>query len=240
MLESLANTPLPTIFVVCGIGFIFIAIGGQFGAHIVANRVKPLSALIIGVLFTILGISLYVLDQNDDSSASKSTENKVIIEKSVKKVRPFTSCAIVKGIRFDDNTINEVIDIQEKLHGSYGRNRKKLAIGIYPLEEIKLPIRFLARKPEEIKFQPLESEKEMSAAEILEKHPAGKEYSPLLAGKIKFPLFIDGKKQILSMPPIINSELTGKISEKTREVFIECSGFDFEILEKCLNIIDIT
>ena len=39
------------------------------------------------------------------------------------------------------------------------------------------------------------------------------------------------------MPPIINSELTGKITQKTKDVFIECSGFDLRILQKCLNII---
>jgi len=39
------------------------------------------------------------------------------------------------------------------------------------------------------------------------------------------------------MPPIINSHLTGKITEQTKEVFVECSGFDFEICKKCLNII---
>jgi phenylalanyl-tRNA synthetase beta chain len=39
------------------------------------------------------------------------------------------------------------------------------------------------------------------------------------------------------MPPIINSHLTGKISEKTQDVFIECSGFDYRVLSKCLNII---
>ena len=39
------------------------------------------------------------------------------------------------------------------------------------------------------------------------------------------------------MPPIINSHQTGKITNETKEVFIECSGFDFEILKKCLNII---
>jgi len=39
------------------------------------------------------------------------------------------------------------------------------------------------------------------------------------------------------MPPIINSHATGKITEETKDVFIECSGFDFEILKKCLNII---
>lgn len=39
------------------------------------------------------------------------------------------------------------------------------------------------------------------------------------------------------MPPIINSHETGKITEKTKDIFIECSGFDFNILNKCLNII---
>jgi phenylalanyl-tRNA synthetase beta chain len=39
------------------------------------------------------------------------------------------------------------------------------------------------------------------------------------------------------MPPIINSHKTGKISEETKEVFIECSGFDFNTCNICLNII---
>ena len=39
-----------------------------------------------------------------------------------------------------------VIDVQEKLHATIGRNRKKAAIGIYPLEKISLPIKFEARK----------------------------------------------------------------------------------------------
>jgi phenylalanyl-tRNA synthetase beta chain len=39
------------------------------------------------------------------------------------------------------------------------------------------------------------------------------------------------------MPPIINSQLTGKVTEETKDVFIECSGFDFIILKKCLNIL---
>jgi phenylalanyl-tRNA synthetase beta chain len=39
------------------------------------------------------------------------------------------------------------------------------------------------------------------------------------------------------MPPIINSQLTGKVDEKTKDIFIECSGFDLELLKKCLNIL---
>jgi len=161
----------------------------------------------------------------------------VIIDSSVKKVRPYTACAIVKGLKLNDEKIKEIIDIQEKLHTTLGRKRAKAAIGIYPLEKIKLPITFTAVEPDKIKFIPLESEREMSGLQILERHPAGREYAHLLTGKAKFPIFIDDSKNILSMPPIINSQMTGKINEETKDVFVECSGFDFETLKKCLNII---
>jgi phenylalanyl-tRNA synthetase beta chain len=161
----------------------------------------------------------------------------VIIDKSVKVVRPHTVCAIVKGLRFDDERIKEVVDIQEKLHNSVGRKRKKIAIGIYPLDKITLPIRFIAKKPEDIKFLPLESKKEMTGRQILRGHPAGREYAHLLEDADVFPIFIDAKEEILSMPPIINSEKTGRIEEKTREIFIECSGHNLVYLKKCLNII---
>ena len=118
-----------------------------------------------------------------------------------------------------------------------GRHRKKIAIGIYPLEKIKMPIRYMAKKPEEIRFHPLEGKKEMTARQILEQHPTGKEYGYLLEGKKLFPIFVDANNQVLSMPPIINSHNVGKISEDTKDVFIECSGFDFSILKKCLNMI---
>ncbi len=169
--------------------------------------------------------------------AAKKSDYKVKIDKSVNEVRPYTACAVVKGIKFDNERIKEVIQIQEKLHISYGRNRRKVAVGIYPFEKIKLPIRFEARKPDEIRFQPLESSELMTANQILTKHPAGKEYAHLLEGKQLYPVFVDANNEILSMPPIINSEKTGKITTKSRDVFIECSGFDFKVLSKCLNII---
>jgi phenylalanyl-tRNA synthetase beta chain len=162
---------------------------------------------------------------------------KVIIDKSVSSVRPYTACAIVKGIKFDDEKIREVIQIQEKLHITYGRNRKKAAIGIYPYEKITPPIRFIAEDPSKIKFRPLEFPKEITGLQILSQHPTGREYGHLLEGKSKFPFFIDANNQVLSMPPIINSHSIGKISEKTTDVFIECSGFDYNVLSKCLNII---
>jgi len=162
---------------------------------------------------------------------------KVIVDSSVKNIRPYTACAIVRGLSLDNEKIKEIIDIQEKLHATIGRKRKKLAIGIYPLEKINLPITFKALVPDKIKFFPLDSDKELSGLEVLQQHPVGKEYSHLLKGKEKFPVFVDSNKNILSMPPIINSNFTGKITEKTKDVFVECSGFDLEVLKKCLNIL---
>ena len=162
---------------------------------------------------------------------------KVIISPSVNQVRPFTACAIVKNLDFTNESIKEIIDLQEKLHSTIGRNRKKVAIGIYPLEKIKLPIRYEALPPDKIIFTPLESDRELSAIQILQKHPTGKEYAHLLSGFQNYPVFLDSNKKILSMPPIINSNETGRIIEDTKEVFIECSGSDLSVLKKTLNII---
>jgi phenylalanyl-tRNA synthetase beta chain len=161
----------------------------------------------------------------------------VTIDNSVSGIRPYTACAIVKELKFDDEKIKEIVEIQEKLHLTIGRKRKKMALGIYPLEKIKLPITFKALEPDKIKFFPLESDREMSGLQILQKHPKGREYASLLAGKAKFPVFIDSGNNFLSMPPIINSQLMGKITPETKDVFVECSGFDFPVLSKCLNII---
>ena len=161
----------------------------------------------------------------------------VNVQASVQEVRPYTACAIVKGLTFNDSSIKQIIDLQEKIHATIGRQRKKLALGIYPLEKIKLPITYEARKPADIKFRPLESEREMTAQEILKRHPTGQAYAHLLEKNTQYPIFIDAKKSILSMPPIINSYETGRITQETKEVFVECSGQDLEILKKTLNII---
>ncbi|MEK6905562.1 MAG: phenylalanine--tRNA ligase subunit beta [Nanoarchaeota archaeon] len=167
----------------------------------------------------------------------KESGQKVIIDPSVKTVRPHTACAIVKGLHFDEENLRQVIQIQEKLHVTYGRNRKKAAIGIYPMEKITFPITYKADTPGKIKFKPLEARREMTAVEILEEHKAGKEYGHLLQGLQKYPFFIDTKGEIISMPPIINSDQTGRVDEETKDVFVECSGFDFEVLSTCLNMI---
>ncbi|HLC46973.1 MAG TPA: phenylalanine--tRNA ligase subunit beta [Candidatus Nanoarchaeia archaeon] len=167
----------------------------------------------------------------------KSSGVSVIVEKSAAEARPFTACALVKGLKLDDEKIKEIIQIQEKLHITYGRQRRKVAIGIYPLEKITFPVKFIALPPEQIRFRPLDSSREMTAKQILIEHTAGKEYGKLLEEKKKFPLFIDSAGKVLSMPPIINAHELGRVEIGTNDLFIECSGFNLPALQTCLNII---
>lgn len=209
--------------------------GDEMEIEIFPNRPDMLSYQgfkrgFLGYLGKKTGLKNYKLNKPDK-------DYKVIVDKSVEKIRPYTVCAIVKGISLNDDKIKELVDIQEKLHFTIGRKRKKMALGIYPLEKIKLPITFKAMEPDKIKFIPLESEREMTGLQILQRHSTGRDYAHLLAKMPLFPIFVDADKQVLSMPPIINSQNTGKITEKTKEMFIECSGFNLEILKKCLNIL---
>ena len=158
-----------------------------------------------------------------------------IDSENLKGVRPHTVCAVVKNLKITDDNLKEIIDVQEKLHSTLARGRTRGAIGIYPLDKITWPIKFTADLPEKISFVPLNEDKEMTGLEILELHDVGKAYAHLLAGKEKYPYFVDDAGEILSMPPIINSEKTGRVSLDTTDVFIECSGSDLSILNQMLN-----
>ncbi len=207
--------------------------GNEINVEIFPNRPDLLSEQGFARAFSsFIGVNKGLKKYDIEKSGEK-----IIIEKSVSKVRPFTSCAIVKNLKFDDEKIREIIQIQEKLHVSYGRNRKKVAIGVYPMEKITFPVTFFGEDPKKVKFQPLEFPREITGLQILSQHPTGRDYGQLLEGLDKFPFFKDAKGGILSMPPIINSHDVGKISEQTTGVFIECSGFDYEVLAKCLNMI---
>ncbi|MAH51704.1 phenylalanine--tRNA ligase subunit beta [Candidatus Pacearchaeota archaeon] len=166
----------------------------------------------------------------------KKSGEKLLVEKSLPKEWPYAIACIVKGIKFDDEKIKEVIDIQEKLGEGVLRKRKKGGIGLYPLEKIKFPIKFVGMNPDEIKFRPLEFPKVITGRQILRQHPTGRDYASICQDWDAFPVFVDDEKTIMSMPPIINSHEVGKISETTSDVFLEATGPNLQVLQKAFNI----
>jgi phenylalanyl-tRNA synthetase beta chain len=53
------------------------------------------------------------------------------VDPSVVDVRPFIAAGMVKGVEMTDELIKSLMDVQEKLHLTLGRNRKKVAIGVH-------------------------------------------------------------------------------------------------------------
>ena len=159
----------------------------------------------------------------------------VEVNSNLKEIRPYTVCAVVKNLKLNELILDDIIEMQEKLHITHGRNRKKCAIGIYPLNKISFPVKYLAQEPDKIRFIPLGFKEPVTGREIIEKHEKGKAYKHLM--KDKYPVFIDSKGEYLSMPPIINSQVTGNVTTNTKDVFIECSGTSFETISQALNIV---
>ncbi len=161
----------------------------------------------------------------------------VKVDRKLKGIRPLTVCAVVRNLNITPEALSQMIQLQEKISMTFGRNRKEVAIGVYDLHKIKGPIRFTSVRPDGVRFVPLEFSEPMTPAEILKKHPKGKEHGHLLRGLSQYPIFIDAAGEILSLPPIINSDHTGKVTSATKDVFIECSGFNFKFLLPALSTI---
>ncbi|MBI4150113.1 phenylalanine--tRNA ligase subunit beta [Candidatus Woesearchaeota archaeon] len=166
----------------------------------------------------------------------KKSGFKVIVDPSV-SMRPYTVCALVKNLTFTDERVREIMQVQEKLATTHGRNRKKSAYGIYPADTITFPIQYIAKDPTKIKFKPLGFHQEILASEVLERHPKGREYRHITEGWKKYPFFIDAKDKVMCMLPFTNSNDTGKVDLHTKNVFIECSGIDLQNIQVALNII---
>jgi len=150
--------------------------------------------------------------------------------------RPYVLLATVHGLSLDDEAIAQVMQLQEKLHATYGRDRRKVSIGVYDLSKVSFPVRYVEADPERVSFAPLDFEEEMSLREILERHPKGIQYAHILAGKERYPLLVDGRGRVLSMPPIVNSEET-RVTESTRDVLVDVTATDKKAAEEVLAVV---
>ena len=160
----------------------------------------------------------------------------IYVDESVEQVRPFIYGCVIRNIEFNDKSIASLMDLQEKLHFSIGKERKKMAIGVHDFDKVVPPFTYKGVNPNEIKFVPLASNEEMNLNEILEKHEKGKAYAHLLKGKKRYPIIVDKNENVLSFPPIINGQLTA-VTEETKNIFIDVTGIEEKAVLHAMNII---
>lgn len=76
-IQILQKTPVPNILVITGVVFIFLAIVGQFIGQITVNPDRQKWAGIVGVVFLLLGISLYIVPNVKTEDATGASPNSI-------------------------------------------------------------------------------------------------------------------------------------------------------------------
>ncbi|MBI2175888.1 phenylalanine--tRNA ligase subunit beta [Candidatus Woesearchaeota archaeon] len=166
----------------------------------------------------------------------KSSSYKVIVDSSVKHVRPYIAAFVAKGRKLDDYLLKQIIQMQEKFCEGYGRRRQKVSIGLYAYKKITFPVHYKAVEPSSARFTPLEYDRLLNLRQILELHPKGRQYAWILRDAAKYPLLEDDKGEILSFPPIINSSSTGRLEVGDSDMLFEATGTDEESVNLAANI----
>ncbi len=150
-------------------------------------------------------------------------------------LRPIAAFGVVEDLELDDEAVSQIMNLQEKLHATYCRNRVKASIGVYDLDKIALPVNYTLADPDSTYFTPLGEKRSMSLREIISETEKGRAYGHVISGWEKYPLIIDSSGVALSMPPIINSDET-KVTSETKRVLIDSTGVD---LKTVLNMVTI-
>ena len=161
---------------------------------------------------------------------------KIMVDHHVKHIRPiilFFVAAQNKNI--NDFLLDQLISIQEDLHNGIARGRKKASIGIHDLDTIKFPLIYSTKSSKE-SFIPLDQNGPLTFKEILSTTDVGKKYGNLLNKHIRYPALNDNNNQIISFPPIINSNKT-KVTNKSRNLLIEITGINLETCKSILAIL---
>ena len=165
---------------------------------------------------------------------ANNKEINIIVQKNLENIRPYIGGAYIEGLEINEKFFESLIQLQEKLHNTIGRKRKKIAVGIHDIKNAKAPFRYFAANFDEVKFKPLGFDQEMDLQQILKEHPKGIEYSHLI--KEKCPILADSEGNVLSFPPIINGEFS-KLKIGSRKIFIDCTGTDQATIKTALNIL---
>ncbi len=156
------------------------------------------------------------------------------VGRRVLKIRPFISAFVAMGTSFSDDSLADLINFTEKLCETYGRSRKKMAVGLHDLDKISGELTYDAYPDD--KFVRLGGEGEEFFSEVIKNTEKGSKYSDIIENaEGLFPALKDSKGTI-SLIPILNSERT-RTTTKTRNIFVDITGIDGETIDNAADLI---
>lgn len=166
----------------------------------------------------------------------KNSGRRVTVSPEVRELRPYIAALVVENISLGEAGLASLIQFQEKVTYTFGRQRQKIAIGVYDLDQIEGTLEYTAIPQDELNFIPLGTDQPMTGRQILEQHPNGVLFSRTLPQNSQVPVLRDSHK-ILSLPPIINAAGVGEVTPSTRNLFIDVTGITQKTVLEMINIL---
>ncbi|XP_011498436.1 PREDICTED: leucine-rich repeat-containing protein 47-like [Ceratosolen solmsi marchali] len=174
------------------------------------------------------------------------------IMEDVKKVRPFILGCVVKNLTFTEQSFKKFIQLQTRLHENICEKRNAATLATHDFDSLlDGNLIYTAQAPNDIKIKPLMRTKEFTGAELFQQLQTEAEnlrkekkrnvysgihkYLYLLEGKPLYACLLDSSNQVISFPPITNSDIT-KMSIDTKNMFVEVtSALNQQICKKVLD-----
>ena len=179
----------------------------------------------------LLGIKKGIFKTN----IKKEGKYEIKVNSSVSKIRPFVTGIVAKNGMIDDQTIKQLMNMQEDLHLGIGRKRKKSSIGLHDLDKISFPLTYTTASRDH-KFVPLNSTVESTISDILSETDVGQNYGWTLGDSKNVPIIIDREGNTISFPPIINAAVT-TVTTKTKNILVEVTSIDKDAAEDMLSVV---
>ena len=170
---------------------------------------------LVGLLGIKTGLPEYHTDKSDYEIIVESDE--------ILSERPFVF-GIYCELYVSEEILKQLITMQEDLHNGLGRKRSSVSIGIHNADPITNKIRYRATRDRNFAFVPLGSTQPMKISEVLSRTEQGQQYGRLVSSGI-YPVLEDSRGNLLSLPPIINGELT-RLKEGVSKIFVDVTATD--------------
>ncbi|XP_018572838.1 leucine-rich repeat-containing protein 47-like [Anoplophora glabripennis] len=177
---------------------------------------------------------------------------KVLVMNAVKNVREHFAACILHNVKFNEESFKKFIQLQNKLHDTICDKRNTATIATHDFNKIPSGnLTYTTSPPNDLLITPLNRTTAMTGAELFNKlqteannlrkekkrntYSGIHKYLYLIEGKPLYPCLLNEKNEVISFPPITNSDIS-KIEVGTTKIFVEVTSSVSQFV--CKNVLD--
>ena len=159
----------------------------------------------------------------------------VYVDSEVLDIRPYIASAVIREVKLSCEALRQMTQLRRKLHETYCRGKLLASIEIHDYNLTTPPLTYSVKGEEDITLKPRGEGRKLRLTEILRREP-WKKHAYLLFGYNRLPVMVDSKGEVLSVPPIIESDET-KITANSSDILLIVTGINERVVEEALEIV---